>query len=157
MRTGADVPVCLDPRARRMRGIGEVLSAPLVVPKLAAVLVNPGVAVPTKGVFALLRLPKQAGRKRAVRAPKLPRGRVEFIELLTGLGNDLEPAAIRLQPAIAGVLATLRNQPGCRLAQMSGSGATCFGLFASPRAAAAAARSIAAAKPRWWVKATLLG
>src|SRR5215471_4945604 len=50
--TGADVPVCLDPRARLMRGIGEILSAPLPLPRLHALLVNPGVAVPTKLVFS---------------------------------------------------------------------------------------------------------
>ena len=60
-RLGADVPVCVDPRPRRMRGIGEMLSAPLAMPKLAAVLVNPGVAVPTRDVFAMLGL-KPGGR-----------------------------------------------------------------------------------------------
>jgi 4-diphosphocytidyl-2-C-methyl-D-erythritol kinase len=157
VRTGADVPVCIEPRTRRMRGIGEILSGPLAVPRLAAVMVNPGVAVPTKDVFALLRLPKGAGPRRASHMPKLPRSANAFVEFLAGQDNELEPAAIKLQPAIAGVLATLRNQPGCRLARMSGSGATCFGLFSSPRAADAAARSIAAAKPRWWVQATVLG
>jgi 4-diphosphocytidyl-2-C-methyl-D-erythritol kinase len=80
-----------------------------------------------------------------------------LIEYLAGERNDLEPAAIKLQPAIARVLAALRDEPGCALARMSGSGATCFGLFASSRAAAAAARRISAARPRWWVKATVLG
>ena len=154
---GADVPVCVDPRPRRMRGVGEILSAPLAIPKLAAVLVNPGVAVPTRDVFAILRLKPGEKRKRAKRAPALPRDRDGLIEFLAGESNDLEPAAIELQPVIARVLAVLRQQPGCGLARMSGSGATCFGLFASSRAAAAAARSISAAQPRWWVKATVVG
>ena len=64
---GADVPVCVDPRPRRMRGIGEMLSAPLAIPKLAAVLVNPGVAVPTRDVFAMLGL---QARRRAANAPR---------------------------------------------------------------------------------------
>jgi 4-diphosphocytidyl-2-C-methyl-D-erythritol kinase len=55
--TGADVPVCLDPKARMMRGIGEILSGPIALPELPAVLVNPGVAVPTKDVFAALAAP----------------------------------------------------------------------------------------------------
>jgi 4-diphosphocytidyl-2-C-methyl-D-erythritol kinase len=150
---GADVPVCVDPRPRRMRGIGEKLSAPLAIPKLAAVLVNPGVAVPTKDVFALLGLDPGVA-KRAGRARALPRDRGDLIEFLAGEHNDLEPAAIKLQPVIARVLTALRKQDGCELARMSGSGATCFGLFASSRAAAAAARHLAAAQPRWWVKAT---
>jgi 4-diphosphocytidyl-2-C-methyl-D-erythritol kinase len=156
-RTGADVPVCVDPRSRRMRGIGEKLSAPLAIPKLAAVLVNPGVAVPTREVFALLGRKPGTAPKPAGRAKNLPRSRDALVEFLAGQRNDLEPAAIELQPVIARVLAALRHQPGCDLARMSGSGATCFGLFTSARAAAAAARSIAAAQPRWWVAATVLG
>jgi 4-diphosphocytidyl-2-C-methyl-D-erythritol kinase len=153
---GADVPVCVDPRPRRMRGIGEKLSAPLAIPKLAAVLVNPGVAVPTRDGFALLGL-KPGVAKRAGRAASLPRSRQDLIERLAGEHNDLEPPAIKLQPVIARVLAALRKEDGCDLARMSGSGATCFGLFASSRAAAAAARHLAAAQPRWWVKATVFG
>ena len=151
---GADVPVCVDPRPRRMRGIGEKLSAPLAMPKFAAVLVNPGVAVPTKDVFALLGLePGAAPRAARARAP--PRARGDLIEFLAGERNDLEPAAIKLQPVIARVLTALRQQDGCDLARMSGSGATCFGLFKTSRAAAAAARHLATAQPRWWVKATV--
>ena len=155
-RIGADVPVCVDPQPRRMRGIGEILSPPLTIPKLAAMLVNPGVAVPTATVFATLGLKPGEGLKRARHARALPREFDAFIEYLSAQGNDLEPAAIGLQPAIARALAALRKEPGCRLARMSGSGATCFGLFASSRAAAAAARRLGAAHPRWWVRATLL-
>lgn len=156
-RIGADVPVCVDPRPRWMRGIGEILSPPLAIPKLAAVLVNPGVAVATAKVFATLGLKPGGGLKRARRARALPREFDAFVEYLSAQGNDLEPAAIGLQPAIARVLAALRKEPGCRLARMSGSGATCFGLFPSSRAAAAAARSIAAAHPGWWARASDLG
>jgi 4-diphosphocytidyl-2-C-methyl-D-erythritol kinase len=153
---GADVPVCVDPRSRRMRGIGEQLSAPLAIPKLAAVLVNPGVAAPTKDVFALLGF-KPGVAKRAGNARSLPRSSQGLIARLAGERNDLEPAAIQLQPVIARVLEALREADGCDLARMSGSGATCFGLFTSPRAAAAAARHLAAAQPRWWVKSTVFG
>jgi 4-diphosphocytidyl-2-C-methyl-D-erythritol kinase len=153
---GADVPVCVDPRPRRMRGVGEKLSVPLAIPKLAAVLVNPGVAVPTKDVFALLGL-KPGVAKRFGRARPLPRAHQGLIDRLADERNDLEPAAIKLQPVIARVLEALRSEDGCDLARMSGSGATCFGLFTSPRAAAAAARHLAAAQPRWWVKATAFG
>ncbi len=156
-RVGADVPVCVDPKPRRMRGIGEVLSVPLAIPKLAAVLVNPGVAVPTKDVFAKLGLAPGGPRKRAGRAGALPRNRDGLIAYLAGQGNDLEPAAIELQPVIARVLNALRDEPGSLLARMSGSGATCFGLFTSARAASAAARRLSAAQPRWWVQATTLG
>jgi 4-diphosphocytidyl-2-C-methyl-D-erythritol kinase len=154
---GADVPVCVDPRPRRMRGIGERLSGALAMPELAAVLVNPGVAVPTRDVFAILGFKPGEAPARAGRAKALPRDRAGFVEYLAAERNDLEPAAIKLQPVIARVLAALRGQAGCDLARMSGSGATCFGLFTSARAAAAAARNLAKAQPRWWVKATSLG
>jgi len=154
---GADVPVCVDPRPRRMRGIGEILSPPLTLPRLAAVLVNPGVAVPTADVFALLGLKPGQNCAPARRQRPLPHDHKALVEFLATGRNDLEPAAMTLQPVIGDVLAALRRQKGCELARMSGSGATCFGLFASSRAAAAAARRLAKAQPHWWVKATALG
>jgi 4-diphosphocytidyl-2-C-methyl-D-erythritol kinase len=148
--TGADVPVCLDPRPRLMRGIGDILSDPLDLPKLPAVLVNPGVAVPTRDVFAALRLP--AGQV----APASDSA-TNLADQIADGRNDLEAPAIELQPVIAEVLSVLRNLPGCRLARMSGSGATCFGLFDATRAATAAARQLRVGYPGWWVRATVLG
>jgi 4-diphosphocytidyl-2-C-methyl-D-erythritol kinase len=154
---GADVPVCIDPRPRRMRGIGEVLSAPLKMPKLAAVMVNPGVAVPTRDVFTKLGLKPGGPVRRAAPARALPRDVGAFVEYLSKHGNDLEVPAIEVQPVIARVLRDIRESKGCLLARMSGSGATCFGVFESPRAAKAAARSLSAAQPKWWVRATTFG
>jgi 4-diphosphocytidyl-2-C-methyl-D-erythritol kinase len=151
--TGADVPVCLDPRARLMRGTGDILSAPLDLPRLFTVLVNPGVAVSTREVFAALNLPPD---KRAAQADPRP-GRAELLAETAAGRNDLEGPAIELQPAIADVLAVLRKLPDCRLARMSGSGATCFGLFRSTRTASAAARTLRVGYPAWWVRATVLG
>ena len=151
--TGADVPVCLDPRARLMRGIGDVLSAPLDLPPLPALLVNPGVAVATREVFAALSLPP-AGRTAPAAAPA---GTAALLAEIAGGRNDLEAPAIELAPAIAEALAVLRKLPGCRLARMSGSGATCFGLFASATAGRAAARTLRVGYPGWWVRATVLG
>jgi 4-diphosphocytidyl-2-C-methyl-D-erythritol kinase len=152
--TGADVPACLDPRARVMRGIGDILSAPLDLPKLDAVLVNPGVAVPTKMVFAGLNL----GRATAVPdvSPQWPGNPTDLVAALAKDRNDLEGPAIELQPVIAELLAVLRNLPGCRLARMSGSGATCFGLFDTSVAAEAAARALRVGYPDWWVQQTTL-
>jgi 4-diphosphocytidyl-2-C-methyl-D-erythritol kinase len=149
--TGADVPVCLDPKARLMRGIGDILSAPLDLPQLHAVLVNPGVALATKDVFAALAAPRlRQGATPA--APDLD----DVAALITTGTNDLERPAISLRPIIADVLAALRNAEGCRLARMSGSGATCFGLFVSPQAAEDAARRLHAGSPHWWVQATAI-
>jgi 4-diphosphocytidyl-2-C-methyl-D-erythritol kinase len=151
--TGADVPVCLDPRARLMRGIGDILSAPLDLPRLFALLVNPGVAVATRDVFAALSVPP-AGQTASAGPPA---GRAALLAEITNGRNDLEGPAIELEPAIADVLAVLRKLPGCRLARMSGSGATCFGLFDSTRAASAAARTLRVGYPAWWTRATVLG
>jgi 4-diphosphocytidyl-2-C-methyl-D-erythritol kinase len=151
--TGADVPVCLDPRARLMRGIGDILSDPLDLPRLFALLVNPGVAVATKDVFAALNVPPAEPAAQA----GTPAGSAGLLAEITNGRNDLEGPAIELEPAIAQVLAVLRNLPGCRLARMSGSGATCFGLFDSTRAASAAARTLRVGYPAWWTRATVLG
>jgi 4-diphosphocytidyl-2-C-methyl-D-erythritol kinase len=154
--TGADVPVCLDPRPRLMSGVGNLLSPPLELPRLAAVLVNPRVAVPTKGVFEKLAAP------RVVLAAKVsedypPPDRTGLVRYLADRGNDLESPAIALQPVVAEVLEALRRLSGCRLARMSGSGATCFALFDNAKAAAAAARALRERKPGWWVRSAMLG
>jgi 4-diphosphocytidyl-2-C-methyl-D-erythritol kinase len=155
--TGADVPVCLDPRPRIMRGIGEVLSPPLTLPALPAVLANPGVALATKAVFA---------RWTAAAAPPVGldlatlaklKDRDDLLHLLGTQANVLEAPAIAQAPVIADVLAVLRTLAGCRLARMSGSGATCFALFVSAAAAQEAAKILSAKYPHWWVQACLLG
>jgi 4-diphosphocytidyl-2-C-methyl-D-erythritol kinase len=156
-RIGADVPVCIDPRPRRMRGIGEVLSAPLKMPKLAAVMVNPGVAVPTRDVFMRLGLKSGGAVRRAAPSRELSRGIDDFVKYLARYGNDLEAPAVEIQPVIADVLAGIRKTKGCLLARMSGSGATCFGIFETPRTAKAAAQNLSAAHPKWWVRATTFG
>jgi 4-diphosphocytidyl-2-C-methyl-D-erythritol kinase len=155
--TGADVPVCLDPRPRMMRGVGEILSAPLALPKLPAVLVNPGVAVPTAGVFKALAAPPLASGAKQDDPIAADADINEVVLALAARRNDLEAPAISLQPVIANVLSALRTFPACRLARMSGSGATCFGLFSSARAAQAAARSLKTQQPGWWVQATVFG
>ena len=153
---GADVPVCVDPRPRRMQGIGEILSAPLKLPNLPAVLVNPGVGVPTKDVFAILGALPIAGTPSQTN-DEVPDRDEALLAYLAHNGNDLEPAAMTLQPVIGEVLAALRALPGCRFARMSGAGATCFGLFASDAAAETAARRLREVRSRWWVEATTLG
>jgi 4-diphosphocytidyl-2-C-methyl-D-erythritol kinase len=155
--TGSDVPVCLDPRARMMRGRGELVGPPIALPSLFAVLVNPGVALSTPAVFREIGLaPGEtspfgqhpdilSGEAFEELAPKLRKAR-----------NDMEDAASVLAPVVGHVLAVLAAAPGARLARMSGSGATCFALFADCRRAARAARTIRRDHPGWWVRPTLL-
>lgn len=173
--TGADVPVCLEPRARLMRGAGEEVGPPLLLPPLFAVLVNPGVALATAQVFRALGLSVGEARTDATadcpplrrgegparpdgghRAGAAATGRAELLSFLAQARNDLEPPAITLAPGIAEALGRLRATDGCRLARMSGSGATVFGLYDDCRAASGAARALRAAEPGWWVKPTVL-
>jgi len=150
---GADVPMCLQPRPWRTRGTGEDL-APASLPPLPSVLVNPRVAVPTAPVFAgLVRrdnpplpaiLPAQPDTAAAIAWLALQR-------------NDLETPARAIAPAIDVVLGALAATPGCGLARMSGSGATCFGLYATDAQAAAAAHALRADHPDWWIAEGPLG
>lgn len=150
---GADVPMCLSPAPQRVQGIGEHLS-PVILPPLPALLVNPRIEVSTPAVFKAL-----ANRTN----PAMPETLPEFpdtsacIDWIARQRNDLQPAAIATAPAIGDVLAALGALPGCRLARMSGSGATCFALFDTLEAAEAAKARLAARQPRWWIAAGALG
>jgi 4-diphosphocytidyl-2-C-methyl-D-erythritol kinase len=150
---GADVPVCIDPQTRIMRGIGDELSAPVKMPPLAALLVNPGVALATRDVFAKF----SAGHASEKSIGDVPRTADTAIAYLAVFDNELTPAAIACAPAIAAVLENLRALKGVRLTRVSGSGATCFALFTSAGEAAAAARQLLAVRQDWWVYPTMLG
>ena len=146
---GADVPVCLVGRPVRMQGVGEVLTPLPPLPECYVVLVNPGVAVATPAVFkALLRKDNPAMAEMPSCGSTL-----ELAAWLREQRNDLEAPAIGLAPVIADVKAALEARPGCLLARMSGSGATCFGLFASEELAVAAATALREDAPAWWVAA----
>ena len=151
---GADVPVCLESRARVIRGIGDRLARPVALPRLAAVLVNPGLALSTATVFGRFDRRETTPKRRWPR--QVPTAAPAFRRYMDATCNDLEPAAVTLVPGIAQVLAALRTQRGCTLARMTGSGATCFGLFASPRVAVLAVRKIVAQHRNWWVRPVLL-
>ena len=141
---GADVPVCLRSEPARMQGVGEILAPAPCLPTLGMVLVNPGVAVSTPAVFKA----RQGG---FTPPPMLPVRWPDVAAMAADLGrynNDLQAAAIALQPVIAEVLACLSALPGALMARMSGSGATCFALFPTPMAAQAAADMIV--QKEWW-------
>ena len=145
---GADVPVCLRGQPCRMQGVGEVLTPLTPLPAAHLVLVNPRVEVPTPAVFRALTRRDNAPLPRDL--PRL-KGLAELAAFLHMQRNDLEAPAIALAPVIATAKQALGAQPGCHLARMSGSGATCFGLFDDPLTAAAAASALRAAHPGWWV------
>ena len=149
LRLGADVPVCLRSKTARMSGIGEIILPMDPLPDLGVLLVNPGVAVSTPLVFK--------ARKGAF-SPAVdlsdPRGGKELCEFLALQQNDLQIPALDLVPVIAQVLETLSGLEGCRLSRLSGSGATCFGLFDDEAGAVAACDAVSAYHPDWWVQPT---
>jgi 4-diphosphocytidyl-2-C-methyl-D-erythritol kinase len=158
LSTGADVPVCLASRACDMAGVGETLM-PLSLPKLPCVMINPRVPVATKDVFKALGLRNGellVGASDVIEAAAWPEAGAsiaDWVEALSAVVNDLETPAMRIQPAIAEVLSTLRSADGAMLARMSGSGATCFAIFANGAAAQRAAQKILHDHPAWWVHA----
>ncbi|WP_199259507.1 4-(cytidine 5'-diphospho)-2-C-methyl-D-erythritol kinase [Paracoccus binzhouensis] len=144
---GADVPACLASRPVRMQGLGEILTPLPPLPPLDVLLVNPGRGLATPEVFRALTRRDN---------PPMPEPLPDFPDIGTLIGflqdcrNDLEAPAIALMPEVSACLAAIRAE-GAPLARMSGSGATCFGLFATASEAEAARARIAAANPGWWV------
>jgi len=119
-------------------------------------LVNPGIALATKAVFAAWRphavppIPVDVGEIARMTSRK------QVVQFLIGQRNDLEAVAVGLAPVVADALAALRGLPGCALARMSGSGTTCFGVFSSAAEAITGAETLHAEYPAWWVRATAL-
>ena len=148
---GSDVPACLLSRPCWMEGRGEHVLATSPLPPLHLVLVNPGVLLPTAGVFASLNA--RTGTS-AMKPPSRIETLWDLVAYLEDSGNDLESPATHLQPDIDHVLEALHHEPGCVFAQMSGSGATCFGLFNDREYAEGGAGRIAQDHPQWWVTAT---
>lgn len=148
---GADVPICLASATGRMTGIGDSISPLPGRGLLHAVLVNPRIDVPTRDVF----------RKFDALEPKdTPRPQQNMhglLECALSGRNDLEPAAKAICPEIGDVLLALREAPGCALSRMSGSGATCFGVFGTAAEAEEAAMAISGNHENWWVKTATLG
>ncbi|KQZ12812.1 MULTISPECIES: 4-(cytidine 5'-diphospho)-2-C-methyl-D-erythritol kinase [unclassified Mesorhizobium] len=146
---GADVPMCMEARPLVARGIGQDTASVQGFPQLALVLVNPGVAVSTPDVFAALKQRENPG------LPPLPK-QFDFHSLRNWLDttrNDLETPARELEPGIGKVLKTL-DKAGSAFSRMSGSGATCFGLFETNNMAKRAAAEIRSRQPDWFVAAT---
>jgi len=148
LELGADVPVCRHGRPAFVAGIGERLSRAPPLPPAWLVLVNPGVDLATAQVFAA----RAGGFSTPGRWTGVLSDTGALTERLAGLGNDLEAPARALAPAVGAVLARLGELPAVLLARMSGSGATCYGLFAGREAAQAGAAALAAERPDWWIR-----
>jgi 4-diphosphocytidyl-2-C-methyl-D-erythritol kinase len=149
---GADVPVCLDGMPSFVGGIGEDLVPARGLPPAWLLLANPGIATPTPAVFKA----RQGPFSKPARWSEPPRDFDELAARLRACRNDLTEAAISVTPAIRDVLVALAALPGCALARLSGSGATCFGLFADEPSARAAEAELRGAQPGWWVTAAAM-
>ncbi len=146
---GADVPVCLAGRPSFMGGIGEEIAPVGTLPEAHLLLVNPGIATPTPAVFKA----RQGGFSPAGRWAAPPSDAKGLAAALKERGNDLTAAAITVTPAIRAVLDAIAGTESCLLARLSGSGATCFGIYADAAEAEAARRAVLAANPGWWAVA----
>jgi len=149
LRLGADVPVCLLSQTVRMTGIGETLSPIPGLGQVSAVLVNPGVSVSTGEIFRAF----DSGEVRETPRPQKLSG--SLLERARDGRNDLQLHAMKLVPEIKDVIESLEQSEGCDLARMSGSGATCFGLFKTDAQAQIAAKMLS--QRGWWVAACRLG
>lgn len=133
---GADVPVCLLNKPAFVSGIGDIIT-PVEVPIYPILLVNPGKSLATKDVFG--RGFKQFSASQPIST--------DFFDKR----NDLEPNAVALLPDIAEILAAIKQLPGCLVSRMSGSGATCFGVFENEVSLASAHSKLASHHPEWWI------
>jgi 4-diphosphocytidyl-2-C-methyl-D-erythritol kinase len=149
---GADTPMCLKARPTIAEGRGERLSFPPVFPDLDAVLVNPLVPSPTGAVYRAYDATGAVGGAEPPSWPEPMETPEQLAGFLSGCRNDLEAAAMSLQPAIGEVLAALRERPETLFARMSGSGATCFALCAGRRQRDDLALALGDARRDWWVK-----
>ena len=150
---GADAPICLLGRTAFVSGVGEKLNPINISPIVPIVLINPMVGLSTPTVF---KSHKKPFTNKMIMVPP-PYDFEPLIRFLSkNCKNDLTDSAISLVPEILTVLDILKKNSGCMLARMSGSGATCFGVFETILAANSAASKIQKNNPRWWVKSTEL-
>ena len=141
---GADIPVCLYGKSALVSGVGEQI-APLVMNQtMHMLLVNPNQILSTADVFKRHSLPWSKPLSEPVKS--------QVMSYITALRNDLTDAAISFIPEIQTIMTQLLRQPGCKLARMSGSGATCFGWFENQIALDMAADTLMRQYPDWWVR-----
>ncbi|OUI82377.1 4-diphosphocytidyl-2C-methyl-D-erythritol kinase [Gluconobacter sp. DsW_056] len=149
---GADVPVCIAQRPARMQGIGEILAPAPILPDAGLLLVNPGVGVSTPEVFRAFAAGGGITERPEALLPTRWDSAAAMVADLNATTNDLQAPALSQCPVIGTVLASIASLPECLLARMSGSGATCFGIFPSPDSAMNAARVLnkRSARLNWW-------
>lgn len=154
---GSDVAVCLGSEAALITGRGEIVSRVEGFPPCGVVLANPGLPLATADVYGALEAPPVPATPEPAPPPDFAGDFEKLIAYASPRGNDLEAAATELVPEIGTVLSALSGLDGARLARLSGSGPTCFAVFATPREALRAATVLAQSEPDWWIAASTLG
>jgi len=156
-KLGSDVTVCLDSQPALITGRGEKVEAVSGFPSCGVLLANPGPPLATEAVYAALRAaPLAAAPRQAAEKLNFQGDFARLLDYARPRGNDLEAPAARLTPEIREVLAALVALQGVRIARLSGSGPTCFALFATEAEAQRAADTLAVEFPNWWVAASAL-
>ena len=149
LKLGSDVPVCLYGKPAIMRGIGEIITPALPPAQKYIVLLNPLISLSTAEVFSSLR---EGVADEAIH--KTNKDWIASASLRNDESNDLQPAAISKLPIIAEMLGSIKVTKNCKFAQMSGSGATCFGLYEIEIDAKNAAENLRKKYPQMWCVAT---
>jgi 4-diphosphocytidyl-2-C-methyl-D-erythritol kinase len=157
-KLGSDVSVCLASRPALISGRGERVEPVVGFPSCAVLLANPGLPLATEAVYGAL------GAEALTEPARVHAERLDFhgdfaalLDYIDPRGNDLEIPAARLVPEITEILAALRALDGVRLARLSGSGPTCFALFAGETDAKRARARLAIEFPGWWIAVATLG
>jgi len=155
---GSDVRVCLESRPSIMTGRGEIVEPVKGFPTCGVLLANPRLPLATEAVYAALgAAPFADTPARKTEVPNFHSDFEALLEYALPRGNDLEVPAARLAPEIRDVLTNLSALSTVRLARLSGSGPTCFALFATEDQANDAALSLSRLRPDWWIVASSLG
>jgi len=154
MGLGTDVLSCYYNRALYFSGIGENIELIEKVPKLYAVLVNPLIGVSTKEIFSYYH--NKNFKAKLFNKPYKFNSTNEVISFISTLENDLQTITFSLVPEVNKIIKVLQSHNNCLLARMSGSGATCFGLYPSKKCAINASSVITKQYKQWWVRPTIL-
>lgn len=153
LKAGADIPMCIKSVPARVGGIGDEIVPLPSLPKYPIVLVNPGIQVSTASIFEALTEREYSEMQDVPADVSDVSGTLRWLK---DQRNDLQDVAVSLVPEIGLVLRRISDNPACQLSRMSGSGATCFGVFDSPSAADDAAVAMAEQFPDWWIVSTRL-
>jgi 4-diphosphocytidyl-2-C-methyl-D-erythritol kinase len=154
--TGADVLVCLEGKARLIGGIGEILSKPLKIPALPAVLVYPGVPVPTPFVYRAFDAQGDEPAELGTDVKKIPLKKKTFLDFVLRQSNDLAKPARSITPLIASTEELIDEVGDAIMIRMSGSGSAVFGIYETKRMAEQSAEMMREERPHWWIRTATL-